>query len=1043
MKDRGGERKPVASSGEPFAVLNCPSHEPFLTTLAASILNGSIWNVGAPESHDLPALTIYLPAHATVEPLKLAFLSLAPNGATFLPRVRVLGETAPIDLFANFGTRMASTEAALRLFEKALAIPPAFDEMERQIQLSTFVLSASQTLQSKRLASGEPLFASVPAVSAFSIAGQIATLIDEAHTEAADLGRIEKLDSANASGSEQLSLQLLRAVWKSWQAHKAKTGKIDREERRNRLMAVEGEFIRQSESPVLIAGSTGSVTATMGLMVAAMARPNSAVVLHGLDKGLDDDSWNVVGNHPEHPQHGLHALLIRLGLDRGQVRDLSLKKERCKDAAPGTAEERRRRSKFLSEALRPASTTAKWGRFIQTVKHEHDSSVCGLSLIEADTPREEAAAIALILRASLETADQTAALVTPDEKLLSRVRHALAQWSIGKDVTAPVSIADRLAARAVACAASSIPEEVLTLLRLSPSAGIRRHAEIIDLGVLRQMWRPSSLEGIPAALSRAQHAVSAGEARHPAMKRIASAEWDAARAFAISLLQALAPLCSTRERRLPFSQWVSAHTEALSDLARLGLSDTTPSDPERSVIAKMAKIPSPSLSFDLSDYAAFFGEIIHTRIVERPEHPHPRIFLLRPLDARLLTADVVVLGGLNEGCWPQTPAPDPWLNRRDRAFIGLSAQERRVGQAAQDFTALASEAPRLYLTRSRKVNGSLARPSRWISRVKAVAAGAGISESLQPADCWLAWARAYGAPRTVTPVTRPEPRPPLIARPRRLSVTAIETWFANPYAIYARHILRLEPLRRLDETSDARDKGILYHAALHGFFQVHPAALPQNAAAELVKELDKAAEALGFNLENAPFWRPRFARFAAWFAETDVSLRADLQVLKSEVGGKLRIDAPAGPFEITARADRIDRLRDGSVRIYDFKTSANTARVSAARGAPQLALEGLLVREGAFAGIAAGSTAGLYYIVATGGEPPGEIVTPKMPCAEAIQAAQTGVFHRIARFDDPATPYAYEARPIYREKAENDPYAHLARVREWSLDPGDDEAGND
>ena len=293
------------------------------------------------------------------------------------------------------------------------------------------------------------------------------------------------------------------------------------------------------------------------------------------------------------------------------------------------------------------------------------------------------------------------------------------------------------------------------------------------------------------------------------------------------------------------------------------------------------------------------------------------------------------------------------------------------------------------------------------------------------------------------PASRPQPRPPLSARPRRLSVTAIETWFANPYAIYARHILGLDPLRLPGETADARDKGILYHAALNGFFEAYPRELPENAAAKLLHKLDKAAAELGFNLENAPFWRPRFARFAEWFADSEAARRAGVQMLKSEVGGKLRVDAPAGPFEITARADRIDRLGDGRLHIYDFKTSANAAKVSAGRGAPQLALEGLLAKEGAFAGIPAGTSAELHYIVATGGEPPGEIVELKVPCAEAIQAAYTGTLARIARFDDEATPYAYETRAIFREKAENDPFAHLARVREWSVEADDGEAGDE
>jgi ATP-dependent helicase/nuclease subunit B len=274
-------------------------------------------------------------------------------------------------------------------------------------------------------------------------------------------------------------------------------------------------------------------------------------------------------------------------------------------------------------------------------------------------------------------------------------------------------------------------------------------------------------------------------------------------------------------------------------------------------------------------------------------------------------------------------------------------------------------------------------------------------------------------------------------------VTAVETWFANPYAIYAQHILGLQPLRRIGETHDARDKGILYHAALHRFFQIYPGALPPNAAYELVRCLDRAADELGFNLENAPFWRPRFARFADWFTSTEDGRRAGILALKSEVGGKLELDATAGSFEVTARADRIDIGQDGAVCIYDFKTSASAAKTAANRGAPQLALEGLLVREGAFAGIAPGSEPELRYIVATGGEPPGEVVELRGPCAEAIQAAATGLELRIARFDDAATPYAYERRAIFGDRANHDAYAHLARVKEWSAGEDEEEADDD
>jgi ATP-dependent helicase/nuclease subunit B len=1025
-------------------------HAPFIPTLAAAILEGTIWAEGAPAQHELPQLTVYLPTQAAAEPLKLAFLALSPNGATFLPRIRVLGEADPADLFATYGTRM-DPALALELLEEALAVPPAFGELERRVQLAALAMNASQSLLGTEIAH-EPLYVQpfTPA-SAFAIAGQIASLIGEAHEEGADLARVGQLESSRTSGSEQLSLQLLRSVLRGWQAHKAKAGKLDREEHRNRLMAIEAEFIRQSDAPVVIAGSTGSLAATSRLMQAALSRPRSALVLYGLG-----DSAAGVEAHPEHPQHGLKLLLNRFGLGGEDVFPLSTSasirgrgpsawQARESELARGgfgfRGREAERRAGFLSEALRPAPATAEWAPYIERLRHEESPPAPGVSLIETQTVQDEAAAIALILRESLETTGQTAALVTPSETLIARVRHALAQWGLANTAAAAdAGGTDSFAARTLSCAASAKPDELVELLRQARGSGaaeILRTAEIVDIGVLRQMWRPVSLAGVPAALSRAQHATASGEARHPAIKRITAAEWDAARSLAGQVIEALSPLTAVGEHAsLP--DWLAAHRKALALLAGLGLSSA-----ESASLQALEQAATRLFKLDLAEYAEFFAQVMSSRRACKLEQPHPRIFIWKPLDARLLSADVMVLGGLNEGCWPQMSGPDPWLSRNDRKFIGLQPPERRIGRSAHDFVALAASAPRVILTRARKENGSLTRPSRWISRILALVSGAGKLDTLRPEKPWLSWSATHRAPEAVQPASRPEPRPPLAARPRRLSVTAIETWLANPYAIYARQILGLDPLRQAGETSDARDKGILYHAALHGFFQAYPRELPENGAAKLLRQLDKAAEELGFNLENAPFWRPRFARFAEWFAGSEAARREGVTTLKSEVGGKLEVEAPAGPFEITARADRIDRFADGRLIIYDFKTSTNAAKTSARREAPQLALEGLLAKEGAFAGIAAGASAELLYVVATGGEPPGEIVPLKVACAEAIEAARTGTRNRIALFDDPATPYAYEARAIFREKAENDPFAHLARVREWQAGADDSEGGDE
>ena len=63
----------------------------------------------------------------------------------------------------------------------------------------------------------------------------------------------------------------------------------------------------------------------------------------------------------------------------------------------------------------------------------------------------------------------------------------------------------------------------------------------------------------------------------------------------------------------------------------------------------------------------------------------PRIFIWGLLEARLQKADLMILGGLNEGVWPSLPRPDPWLAPQIRRQSGPAGLEFRTGLAAHDF----------------------------------------------------------------------------------------------------------------------------------------------------------------------------------------------------------------------------------------------------------------------------------------------------------------------------------------------------------------------
>jgi ATP-dependent helicase/nuclease subunit B len=331
-------------------------------------------------------------------------------------------------------------------------------------------------------------------------------------------------------------------------------------------------------------------------------------------------------------------------------------------------------------------------------------------------------------------------------------------------------------------------------------------------------------------------------------------------------------------------------------------------------------------------------------------------------------------------------------------------------------------------------------PSRWLLRLRALLGGLGLDDALAPPPetPWLAWAGRRNVVTTMTPLPRPAPRPPVEIRPRRMSVTAVETWLANPYAIYARYILRLDELPALTDAPGANIRGNMIHQVLHRFVKDRSQRLPDDIAGCLVALMDEILAEHGAHPRVAAFWRPRFQRFAEWFAETEPGRREGVTQIVSEVEGMRRLEAPAGPFELTARADRIDVGERGLV-ITDYKTGEPPKEKDVAQfRRPQLALEAAIAITGGFAGLPTSDVAALRFISAKGGEPPGrEAFLQDTPPAELAASAIAGLSRRIADFDNQNTPYRAQRRAGFRY--DFDGYAHLARVDEWSSAGGDDE----
>ncbi len=424
------------------------------------------------------------------------------------------------------------------------------------------------------------------------------------------------------------------------------------------------------------------------------------------------------------------------------------------------------------------------------------------------------------------------------------------------------------------------------------------------------------------------------------------------------------------------------------------------------------------------------------------DREHPRVFIWGPLEARLQGVELMVLGGLAEGVWPPATDSGPWMSRPMRTRAGLPSPEERVGQAAHDFLMAACAAERVVLSCPRRRDGAPAVPARWLVRLEAFLRGQGTALPRHPASCWARLIdQPAGAPRPALP---PAPRPAVHLRPRRLSVTEIQTWIEDPYAIYAKHVLGLVKLRPLEEETDAAEYGTLVHRGLQLFLEAHGTRWPPDAEALLGRDMDRALAEQRLRPALANWWAPRLRRIAAWVAAQEVQRRAAAPPAAhaTEHRGEWHLDLPGGAFRLRGRADRIERRADGMLAIFDYKTGTPPNQAAVEAGfAPQLPLEAAMAASGGFGKELAGQAAELIYWHLTGGFVAGEARSLYKGEADAVAAAAGHAEDRlralIAAFDDPAR--AYLSQPHAGRAPRFSDYAQLARVAEWDAADSEEE----
>jgi ATP-dependent helicase/nuclease subunit B len=1061
----------------PSRIFSIPSGVPFLKTLAASLCDGRLdadFRYDPADPISLADVTIFVPTRRSARVLRSEFVELLGGRAAILPVIRPLGET---DDDSGFFDLVAPEEMDL-------ALP--IGGTTRLLELGRLILAWRNQLPKVVLDvhSESPLVAPASPADAIWLARALAELIDAIETEERDWADLKNLQTGEHALWWQLTAEFLKIASAFWPMRLDELKRSSPSKHRAAILRGEARRIgeRAHKGPVIVAGSTGSVPAAAELIAAISRLPNGTVVLPGLDMSMSEEQWAMVGEEAfdgkpdpasrSHSQFGLSRLLKKIGVTRT---DVTIVAEAPADLAF--------RAEAISQALVPAKATDHWSRWRGDADPDRlHGAFADVSLIEAANEREEAVAIAIALRLALEKPGKdggaaVAALITPDRALGRRVTAELARFGILADDSAGLAL-------------SGTPQGTLTQLLLE--ATLRPGDPVAIVGLLKH---PLVRLGLPAAELRA--AIDAlevlalrggvGEMDISTLEPILEAQiaampddnhmpqWRAslpveaieqAREIARKITVAVEPLVSAFVARradgrgltakLPLSEWAARTGRVLEALAI---------DERGDLAALWSGEAGEQLSAMLSEVIEADGQIeadgpqwidivmaLTTGAAVKPRSlAHPRVFIFGTLEARLQSVDTMILGGLNEGSWPGQTVNNPFLSRSMKTDMGLEPPERRIGQLAHDFE-MACGTRNLILSRSMRQGSTPTVASRWLQRLLALGGKSFAEELRARGEVFREWASLIDRGDNQQPARRPAPTPPAEMQPTKYSFSEVGRLRRDPYAVYARRILRLDPLSPFNEDPGARERGNLYHAIIDRYTrQGHKPGtnVSRESMMTITHELFDA-EQLPPHIDRV--WRPRFIEVAKAFLDWEEQRAPELRSTVTEAGAGFEVES-AG-IRVTGIADRIDIKASGEADIIDYKTGLSPS-VSQARALldPQLALEAAALRAGAFKAMGVQRPGDLLYVRLRPGDRfkservnnEGSSGSGKKQPKSAIDLADESI-DQLTKFvlKLRAGEAGFASRLVpFAQGDFGGEYDHLARVAEWSTADDDGEAESD
>lgn len=934
---------------------------------------------------ELVRYRIFLPTRRACRILRDAFLQLNDGKPLLLPFMCPIGEVDDQDL----SLMMYGNE------DGTINIPDAIPQLQRQLMLSKLIQSMPDYMQG--------------ADHALNLAKSLCQFIDDVLVEELEFDSLEDLVPSDFAGHWQVTIDFLKIITQHWPDILKENNVVEAVERRRILLDHLGQCWLEAPPsvPVYAVGVTGSIPAVRRFLNVVSKLPQGCVVLPGLDQNVEDDVWNSLGE--SHPQYVLKQTLSMLGVERHSVLPIGSTSSI--------------RSSLADIMMLPAAVTERWSSLDAS---EVLGALEGLQYYECQSQDQEAALISVLLRETLEDRTKVCAFVTPDRKLARRVAAVCKRWKIDVDDSAGQSLIENDLGKFALLILNAVdqgynPVSLLSLMK-SPlfrlgreKAECRRLVSLLERSVLRQGYIIHSFEDLREHIED-EGLLAFFDDFYALLKTLAVAENDF-HSFLQTHIHIMEQMAATADQDGASRLWRGDAGESASRL----LSD-------------MLEHGHLIGSVPIGEYSKIFRVLFQGVQVRSAYGVHPRLLILGQLEARLTHADRIIMGGLNEGSWTSVNDHDPWMSVPMRKRFGLPGVDQSVGISAHDFVQgfCASD---VILTRSKKIDRGPSIPVRWLSRLETVLKTCDLTLTHLTRPEYFHWLDALDNHGGFRPYMRPEPRPPSEARPRGVSVTKVETWLQNPYAVYAYYVLGLREEKPIIQDNDAALRGQLIHEIIDRYMRGYSEHQTFDRFIEIAKDVS-AQNVSDDTMLN--YWWPKIYSIAEWFVQHEKSWSERSKFLCSEARGKVSLNIDGIPFYLEARADRIDRM-SGGYALIDYKSGGDYSLTKLKNGSfPQLPLEALMIEHSGFEGVERAPSCYLGYWILKGGDIGGKVVALEEGIDETVRIVEHGLSDLVSTFRDETVPFY--CIPDFSNVPRYNDYALLARVKEWAT-LGNEEQG--